>query len=550
MKKQILQILLIVFLVIQTAFIQATPHTLAEDNEEAIHNQDNEEEKNNENGADENASLNEEEQKNEAEQKEKTEQSEKNKSSEAENEAKEANDVEENKEAEENDEKEAEEEVVPVETEIAKSPKEVKRSKSNNKAASERANIANHVINPVESENMCLREVEGTINIDLPVPTEKKPLDIVVVQDASGSYAGNENQVKQSLKDIVDKLDLTQDRMMVTSYHGYIGFKQYTNLTNYNRGRIYNTRNRGSGEQGLTTTNHTNLSNNARDLKNKIQNINFGGATPTASGLKFAKDEYLAATSNQDMTDRETMFVLITDGVANAQLDGYLHLNRQIGTGWAESNQFYQQTFAEVSDVANDIKSQGYEMISAYWENKSILQNGYGTNYYNNTIGPAARSMLKGVASSEGNYSSSENLGELIERLLDNLQTAIDQYSGFKIEFDVAPGFELVEGSMLLNGTQITASQNGNKIVANANRVKSGNSKLTYKLKEKEVHDEQTTPVTKGKISYDKVAGNFTKSLNVPNANLKANPNSDQCEVNVKKQVALKDSNDFKKLLC
>ncbi len=442
-------------------------------------------------------------------------------------------------------EKEEEEEVVPVETEIAESSKNVKSFKSNTSSINELANTANHTIQPVDSENMCLREVEGTVNFDLPVPTEKKPLDIVVVQDASGSYAGNENQVKQSLKDIVDKLDLTQDRMMVTSYRGYIGYKQYTNLTNYNRGVIYGTRNRGSSEQGLTTTNHTNLSNNARDLKNKIQNINFGGATPTASGLKFAKDEYIKATSGQNLTDRETVFILITDGVANAQLDGYLHLNRQIGTAWAESNQFYQQTFNEVSGIANEIKGLGYEMISAYWENKAILQNGYGKNYYDQTIGPAARAMLKGVASSDSNYSSSENLAELIETLLDNLQTTIDQYSGFKFEFEVAPGFELIENSVQLNGTQIAASQTGNKVLATANRVKSAKSKLTYKLREKEVHSQETRPVTKGNISYDRVANNYTKTLNIPNANLIGNPNSDKCVINVKKYVALDNSNQF-----
>lgn len=540
MKKQIFSVVLIMILIIQTLFIPAISSAIASNKDEELLVEDYVEEEQEESPEE-----------NKEEIKEKSEDIEPNKEKKIETTKEKPEESKKSlkKKTDENKidelEKKEKEEVVPVETEIAESSKNVKSFKSNISAINDLANTANHTIKPVDSENMCLREIEGTVNIDLPVPTEKKPLDIVVVQDASGSYAGNENQVKQSLKDIVDKLNLTQDRMMVTSYRGYIGYKQYTNLTNYNRGIIYNTRNRGSSEQGLTTTNHTNLSNNARDLKNKIQNINFGGATPTSSGLKFAKDEYIKATSGQDLTDRETVFILITDGVANAQLDGYLHLNRQISTSWAESNQFYQQTFNEVSGIANEIKGLGYEMISAYWENKAILQNGYGKSYYDQTIGPAARAMLKGVASSESNYSSSENLAELIETLLDNLQTTIDQYSGFKYEFEVAPGFELIENSVQLNGTQIAASQTGEKVVATANRVKSAKSKLTYKLREKEVHSKETTPVTKGKISYDRVANNYTKTLTIPNASLIGNPNSDKCVINVKKSIALDNSNEF-----
>lgn len=273
--------------------------------------------------------------------------------------------------------------------------------------------------------------------------------------------------------------------------------------------------------------------------------LDLGGATPTASGLEFAKNEYQSATSGENLSDRETVFILITDGVANIQLDGYIHLNRQLGTAWAESNQFYQQTFDEVLSVANSIKGQGYEMISAYWENTSVLRSAYGRDYYNNTIGPAARQMLRNVASSPNNYSQSEDLAELISNLLANLQTTINQYSGFQTEFDIAPGFELVENSVYLNGNQVTANQTGNKVVITANRIKSGESTLTYKLRETNVHGNETTPVTNGLISYDKVSDKFTKTFNIPNAKLVGNKNSDACEAKVNKFVALKDSTEF-----
>ncbi len=468
-------------------------------------------------------------------------------------EVKEVKEVKEEKKPEESKTKEEikkdenrENQVVPVEEEISKSSGKVKTYSNNKELANNKAESASHVIKPVETDNMCLREVEGTIDINLPAPTEKKPIDIVVVQDASGSYSGNENQVKQSLKDIVNMLDLNEDRMMVTSYRGYSGFKAYRNESQYP--------NNSDGDQGignqqkLTTTNHTQLTNNETRLTNGINSISFGGATPTASGLKFAREEY-ARLAGSNLNERETVFILITDGVANAMLDGYIHVDRSLASRitnvFQERYQMYNKTFAEVVGEAEKIKAPGYEVISAYWENTRVLQNAYVTSYYNNTIGPAARQMLRNVASSKDNYSQSEDLAQLISDLLANLQTTINQYSGFQAEFDLAPGFELVEDSVLLNGNQVTANQTGNKVAITANRIRSGESKLTYKLKETEVHGNETRPMTNGLVSYDKVSGKFTKTINISSATLKGNPNSATCEVNVKKFVALNDSTEF-----
>lgn len=196
---------------------------------------------------------------------------------------------------EENKEKvEDEEEVIPIEEEITKSSGKVKTFSSHNKLANIKEESARHVIEPVETDNMCLREIEGTIEINLPVPTEKKPIDVVVVQDASGSYSGNESQVKQSLKDIVDMLDLTQDRMMVTSYRDFDGWKQYNNTSDYNAGKLRPeswgyTNPRSSGTTGLKTVNHSGLSNNADRLKNSIDAIRFGGGYSHSKRIRICK---------------------------------------------------------------------------------------------------------------------------------------------------------------------------------------------------------------------------------------------------------------------
>lgn len=409
---------------------------------------------------------------------------------------------------------------------------------------------ATHKIEKTTSDNICIREVDGTIDFTLPVPEEKQPVDIVVVQDASGSYGGNANQARQSLRDIVDMLDLSQDRMMVTSYRGYNGWNSYNNLDDFHNGTVRSTKGINWNEQSLSLTNHTGLSNNSMTLKSGINEIAFDGATPTASGLQYAQEQYEAATAGQDLSNRKTVFILITDGVANAQLDGRIHIEHNGGGifnphSWAESYQFYQPTFREVVTVANSIKSKGYDMVSAYWENVSVLRNAYGANYYNNTIGPAARQMVKDVASSPDYYSSNEDLAESISELLANLQNVLNEYDGFKTEFDITPGFELVEDSIYVNGSQANYSISGNTVTVTADKIKSGESTLTYKLTETAVHGNTTTPVTNGTIYYDKENNTFKGSVQIPNASLVGNENSERCETSIIKGVALNGSNDF-----
>lgn len=456
-----------------------------------------------------------------------------------------------NEQAEE--EKELEDEYIPVE-QYGNQPGGKAKAFSLNKFRAMSAGVgegkATHKIEKTTSDNMCIRELDGEINFNLPKPEVKTPVDIVVVQDASGSYGGNATQAKQSLKDIVDMLDLSQDRMMVTSYRGYNGWNSYNDLNAFQNKNVRSTKGINRNEQSLTLTNHTGLSNNATALKSGINQITFDGATPTASGLQYAKEQYEAATAGQDLSGRKTVFILITDGVANAQLDGRIHIEHNGGGifnphTWAESYQFYQPTFAEVVSVANTIKAKNYTMVSAYWENVTTLRNSYGTNYYNNTIGPAARQMVKDVASAPEYYSSNEDLAESISELLENLQSVLNEYNGFQTEFDIAPGFELVADSIEVNGNQADYTISGNTVTVTANKIKSGESTITYKLKETSVHGSVTTPISNGTIKYDKESNSFNGSVTVPNVTLEGNENSVNCIDNITKGVTLGDSNNF-----
>ena len=52
-----------------------------------------------------------------------------------------------------------------------------------------------------------------------------KKVDLVIVQDASGSFKDTIGSVKSALNKIIDQLDHQTDRVMVTSYQDYRGFK-------------------------------------------------------------------------------------------------------------------------------------------------------------------------------------------------------------------------------------------------------------------------------------------------------------------------------------
>src|SRR5699024_702682 len=102
-------------------------------------------------------------------------------------------------------------------------------------------------------------------------------------------------------------------------------------------------------------------------------------------------------------------------------------------------------------------------------------------------------------------------------------------YNGFETTFDIAPGFELVEDSVYVNGSQASYTVSDNKVTITANKIRSGDSKITYKLKETSVHGDITTPVFNGEIHYDKSNGIFNGLVDIPNVQLAGNESSEDC---------------------
>src|SRR5699024_6551693 len=99
--------------------------------------------------------------------------------------------------------------------------------------------------------------------------------------------------------------------------------------------------------------------------------------------------------------------------------------------------------------------------------------------------------------------------------------------------------------SIYVNGSQAQYSVSGSTVTVTADKIPSGDNTLTYKLKETSVHGDTTTPISNGTIHYDKSNGSFKSSVNIPNAHLAGNANSELCVTKVNKFVSKGDSGDF-----
>ena len=143
-----------------------------------------------------------------------------------------------------------------------------------------------HKVTTKSTGNMCLREHEGELSFQW--PRNKKKVDLVIVQDASGSFKDTIGSVKSALNKIINQLDPQTDRVMVTSYQDYRGFKDSKGNTLW-----------GANGPGIKTILQAQLSNSFSSAKNGVNRIEPNSGTPTASGLQFALNEYEKQKGNQ-----------------------------------------------------------------------------------------------------------------------------------------------------------------------------------------------------------------------------------------------------------
>lgn len=180
-------------------------------------------------------------------------------------------------------------------------------------------------VTSVDEEN-CKRVLAG--NSDLVWPLNQNYYDVVIIQDASGSFTQTMPQVKETLKQMFGSLDLgltangyPKDRAMLVTYQGSTGF----GITRENGDIEY----QYYDWFGYKLTN-TPLTTDLTVLNAAVDAISPLGATPTIDGLALAEKIYtesLGSTNPYDSayylednieTHRDTIYFLITDGVANS----------------------------------------------------------------------------------------------------------------------------------------------------------------------------------------------------------------------------------------
>jgi len=204
----------------------------------------------------------------------------------------------------------------------------------------------------------------------------RKPIDLVILQDASGSFENTIGNVKAALSQLTTPVDAinydpdkprlvftgdpdTTDRVMVASFKDLDGYRLYdkqqqpsassyvdTSGRNYDpeKGTWYyysgndiywwnssinnwvtkyeaDTNFTGDYREGTWdgskyTLESSNLTNDKTAIHNFINSITTNGGTPTVPAIEDIIDKYNSVKGNMN-NDRKTVFLLITDGVAN-----------------------------------------------------------------------------------------------------------------------------------------------------------------------------------------------------------------------------------------
>ncbi len=367
---------------------------------------------------------------------------------------------------------------------------------------------------------LCIRTIKGEVNFQRPLV--EKAIDLVIVQDASGSFTNTIGTMKDGLKAVVDKLVFSRgDRVMVTTFRGGQRYQWYEVDDGSQVKKNVGSNNglfTGSGDGFITVDTKTPyaLGNGFTQAKDQIGTISVNGATPTARGLQYALKGYNDKRGELgDAGDlmRETVFLLVTDGVANVRLpdgstgdDGTIWLDwdwaygsqsHGNSTGFNEKYQDYKTATDQAAAQATAIKGQGYYLISTFIQDLARQTEQYGGgDYYTSVVGPYTRTKLESMATSDDYFvvfDTPANFGTVAGNLFDALVEEISQES---IEVVIESGYQVLSSRLLKDGVVINANlglHTGSNIVE---VEQEGDYTIEYELRELDFYGEDKTPVT------------------------------------------------------
>ena len=401
------------------------------------------------------------------------------------------------------------------------------------------------------TQNGCSRKIEKTEEIHWRLP--RKPIDLVILQDASGSFANTIPSVKKALKTLttfVSEEDYdennprlvktddpdTSDRVMVASFQGVDGYNYYNNDTFTGKPDVYG----GWGAKYDYQYKSSGLTTNQNAIHSFIDNISVAGGTPTVPAIEDAIKQYNANKGSM-ANERKTVFLVITDGVANGKrdADGKVRIdysgtrNRKLQKAWSynqlsEASQDIIGRVNEVKDAGNTLKgvvgSNG-TVVVGFWEDVALFNNdkaqyydvylnGFG-NYFNigdnRSVQEIFHEALQGMASPDKEVNGKnvsfyvneqDNIDKFSARVLESVGAALVK-EDIKGEFDVTPGYKV--DAVRINGKKIVSEvkdstkeilgkieQNGDKVTISVPEsvFNPGKNNFDYDLS-KEAHAEQ-----------------------------------------------------------
>ena len=241
-------------------------------------------------------------------------------------------------------------------------------------------------------QNGCYRKIKKSEKTEWTVP--RKPIDLVILQDASGSFRETIPSVKRALKRLTTyvspeqydetnpylvKTDdpRTTDRVFVASYQGLDQVRYFENNDfSGNPANVYTDAN-STGKN--YTYGNSGLTSDQNKVHSFIDNIAVDGGTPTVPAIDDTIAQYNRVKGNME-NGRKTVFLLVTDGVANGYrlpgtntvvMDKSWTRTDAIQRAWGVNS--YPEAAQDITGRANELRDAGDQLKAAVGSEGSVV---------------------------------------------------------------------------------------------------------------------------------------------------------------------------------
>ena len=432
------------------------------------------------------------------------------------------------------------------------------------------------------TQNGCSRKIEKTEKIAWSVP--RQPIDLVILQDASGSFSKTIPNVKNALKRLTTYVNAedydeknphlvktneekTTDRVFVASYQGldqvrYFNSDDFTGQPNVYTDPDTTGKHYTYGNSGLTS--------NQQTIHGFIDNIAVEGGTPTVPAIDDTIAAYNRVKGNME-NGRKTVFLLITDGIANGYrpqgsnnvvMDKSWTRNSALQRAWGVDS--YPEASQDIVGRANELKAAGDKLKATVGDKGSVVigfwerVEGFTEKYYqygdaylngfgnalnigdNRSVQTIFHEALQSMASPDKEVNGKNtsfyvneqsDITRFSNRILESVMAALikEDITG---EFDITPGYKVdairINGKKIVSEVKDSTKEVRGKITQNRDKVtisvpesvfNPGDNKFDYDLS-KEAHaeqvdedDEQDPPAdyqpVKEKVPVPELTGKF-----------------------------------------